>query len=381
MFDLALIKFNEVVWHDQPYVHPWNEREMPLDFFDRDEQRDQVLSWLVSEDRRPLMLLGDRRIGGKTSLIRLLVERCAQFSGERYHAIELPWSEGMSQRDVIATCFDTLIFDLGRSQPEVQRIGLTLDPPTTLCAFREAIRLLLAPLEGRRLLICQDEIDSMLIGSQAGEREAIADVYRALLADDLPTKLLFSAPLPFRDHPVATDLFHGMGVEWVELPPFSWEPFAIMVGSITQGDDRVTIADCRRLFTLAGGWPYFAKLVLKNACELPDPGSDWLDRAERLIGRDIQVSGSITNLYDVHFSDAEKAAMLLLVRNEGHITREQLSDYGSLVEAGAQALTRRWYLEALADGGFRLRIRLLLSWFSQWARFPDEVRSRLMRTS
>jgi len=84
------VKFGEEVWHDESYDGN------PADFFDRLPAKEQALAILRSpQTQRAVWLVGERR-AGKTSLLKLLIQKCRE---EGFLAIEIPWQSIHSSED------------------------------------------------------------------------------------------------------------------------------------------------------------------------------------------------------------------------------------------------------------------------------------------
>ena len=128
----------------------------------------------------------------------------------------------------------------------------------------------------------------------------------------------------------------------IRLDPFSDEDVAQMARDIAGQEHPLSDNDLAMLCDLAGGWPYFAKLLLYHLAELPI-GPEQIQGALSRALANINVAATIADIYERHLSSGEKRLLLLLVARGGKLRElETKSLDASLRAAAAELETTRF---------------------------------------
>jgi hypothetical protein len=371
MLDSHKIKFNESVWHDQSYMHP-QLGKLDRDFYDRHgdvSKVEDVLRSLIT--RKPVVLIGERR-AGKTSMLRRMAH---SFENDpRFMSVEIPWMGINSSTFLMREVLQTLYFKLDTLLPEDRLSPSTINRAHTVTDFLHIMQDILPFASNRIVILCIDELDSMLQDSPPKERGEILGVINALLeAHHLPLRLLLTTTRPPGELESTSASPLTAKSEQIRLRPFSKPDLDEMVLGILGRDVPLSPQDLQLIFDLSGGWPYFAKLLLLHFAQLT-PGTANLEQAASIAIRDNALRQSMEHIYNKHFSDSERAVFLLLAKRGGRITIEEMQVGGIAFQVAAQRLVERDFLLHEADGSYHFRIGLLQGWFSQWPRLDDEAR-------
>lgn len=375
MSNSMMIKFNEAVWHDQPYLHPQLATLVEKDFYDRDEQKEKAEAILRSESRKPVIVVGERR-AGKTSMLKLLSYRLANDPSTQFVPVLIPW-QGIRSRDELAEeILQGICSGLDIELPDAnQPHGASTQRDSTATEFIKTMRQLLAPISNKTIVICIDEFDSIVEEAAQTEKSRILGLANTLVEiTDLPIRLLLTMSR-LLDVPEARSSPLIAKSEQIHLRPFSKADLDEMAKGLL--GQEISPQDLQRLFELSGGWPYFAKLLLIYLAELT-PNETWIDRAlERAIAH-AGVELTLENIYTKHFDDGEKALILLLAKRGSSISMEEMSVVGvSLRTAAAELVRRDFVSKDDRDIGYHLCVGFLTKWFPKWVRFEEEVENRL----
>lgn len=364
MLNLAPIKFNQLVWHDQPYLHPMQRINVGPDFYDRAAEKAAIKAHLHSPDCAPLLILGERR-SGKTSLLKLLDNYMTNDSAGKFMSVCNIWVGFKSCRDLIEEIWQEIQIQRRKiTGPDQPFAG---PKPATTAELLEALRSL--PFErSQKLVIAIDELDSYLNEAQ-DIAPAEGPLFEALIkglmeASDLPVQLLITATC------LPADLTAGMIS--LRLHPFNAVDLAELVRGITDATAaNLSDDDLAGLFELSGGWPWWVKLLLLCLNEA-GPGEDRLSRAASLAVRHPNVGPLVENVYFYHFDKEEKALVLALSQQRGCFKAAQVAAMPAPRQTALADLVERDYLQRDWAGDCRFKIGLLADWFLMWNRFEEE---------
>lgn len=364
MLNLVPIKFNQLVWHDQPYLHPIQRINVGPDFYDRVAEKAVIKAHLHSPGCAPLLILGERR-SGKTSLLKLLDNYMTNDSAGRFISVCNIWVGFKSCRDLIEEIWREIQIQQRRITGQNQ---LPAGPkPATTTELLEALRAL--PFERpQKLVIAIDELDSYLNEAEdiaPAEGPLFETLIRSLIeASDLPLQLLITATC------LPANLSGGMVP--VRLHPFSVVDLADLVRGVTD-TAAVNLSDdnLAGLFELSGGWPWWVKLLLLCLNEA-GPGEDRLSRAASLAVKHPNVGPLVENVYFYHFDKEEKALVLALSQKRGSFKAAQIAAMPAPRQMALANLVERDYFQRDMVGDCRFKIGLLADWFLTWNRFEEE---------
>lgn len=371
VFDPTPIKLNQFVYRDGPYRHPQLGIEVGREFFDRHAERDQALGVLSSPgDRRPVVIVGERRMG-KTSLLRHLIERLKALPA--VVPVQLPIGGSLHSAD-----------DLFGEICDHLSAALELDPdalPETVEGLAPAEQLqvlarLCTAAGGKTAVLCLDEVDACLEHQETpdAERYKIAALLNALAQEDgLPIRLLCTMiRLPSGLPPAALATFFARAV-LIRLAPFSPEDLSEMLAELAQAHLglRLTPDDLAILYEQSGGWPFFAKVGLVCLGEA-EPGPEQMARALAAAARHPAVNEAMEHIFRHYFDRDEKALVIALARAAGsRLEGGQVERLGPAFTAVARRLVARDFLQVDAAGRYSFRVGLLAPWFRQWGKFEE----------
>jgi hypothetical protein len=315
---------------------------------------------------------GERR-AGKTSFIRHLCTALPEIT-EEYVCVEIPWNGNNDARWLAREILQAvrlrryLISGAADTLADFKILHLPETPET----FVEALRETLAGIAPRRLILAIDEYDSIL--HESPEEDEIVSFMTALATSSLDIQLLLTvARVP--DILVGTPLAPPAS-RLVTLCPFGRTDLDKMILQIVGEGHPLSPAELEAIYRLSGGWPYYAKLILNGLAD-QEPGEGQLWHAVNAAAQEESAALRITNVYDIHLDDDEKALLLLLAAGNGSLTAEETVALGANLQESIWRLVERSYVEAVPAGGCSLRIRMLTAWLRHWPRFPLEVERRL----
>lgn len=353
----------------------------PQDFYDRKEELLRAQSVFLSGAHRPVVILGERRIG-KSSLQNMLTRWLIGLSRPRYLPISVMSGGIFSLEDLARETLYRLCSALGKSLADT---GLThadgrfyLETPGQ---FEHAVTNVLSPSDDRIPVVCIDEFDNVLRSCSDLERakvlglvQHLAERARLRVALLITMTRIPSSLRQSRSSPLVSK------AETVLLHPFSLEAMTEMVAGLLSGWGKISEPALSFLFLQSGGHPYFSKLLLANL-----PKSQHLGQAEVTIDRaalqdaitaatlDPRAEHALENIYRVQFDDREKGVVLLLARRGegGYVTSDELGARGTTWKTAAKRLERRDYL-TFKDDYYRFRIQFLGHWLRNWVEFEEE---------
>jgi hypothetical protein len=374
MFDLTKIKWNVVVFRDQQYFDPQMQVLVARDFYDRAQEKQRAETILRSPDsQRAVIVVGERRMG-KSSLLQLLAHRLdlATLGQDQCTPLIIAWQGIHSLEDLCKEILRQIHWTLDLDFP-----GHPLLECDSVAKGISAIRNTLTVVPDKRIVLCIDEFDSVVLSADPHEKDKIIGLANEFVETaDLPVKLLLSTAkeldklINAYSSPLLTKS------EQFRLHPFSEFDLDEMILDISGTEVSWTPHELEYIYELSGGWPYFAKLLLEYAVNVPI-GEDRVGQALNHAVRHSTVDSTIVHIYEMHMDDHEKSILLLLAKCDGFMTGQEIAHLDSLGKNAIKQLVYRDYITSLPDGGCRFRIGLLKQWFSKWDRFELEVDTRL----
>ncbi len=341
-----MVKFGEEVWHDEPYD------QSPADFFDRDEPKKQALAILHSpETRRAIWLFGERR-SGKTSMLKLLIDKFKEQEG--YLAIEVPWQSIHSSDDFY--------------KEYLHQLDNALDPKSILpvnpgLSFWDALRERQEKIGQRMLVVGIDEIDSIIIEKvDENSRGEILGCVLRLVTQEPNIKVILTSVRSSSEieHFKASPLVSKS--QPINIPYFSTKDIENLIRSLAINISEVEIEQIRNL---SGGWPYYAKSILVHLLQFPETEPQRLGYARIKAVKDISQQ-TCGHLYDHHWDKNERRALWLLANKE-QIKLEEFNQLDAPLRTALRELTERGYVIE-ENGQYRFRVVLIADWFKSWSR-------------
>lgn len=361
------IKFAEAVWHDQPYMHPQLRQQVERDFYGRKTQKELVEQVLWAFTGKPIVFLGERR-SGKTSMLRLLMHSLE--SDQRFIPVEVPWLGIRSATDLMRELLDNLYFKLKLDNSSFREAFIQIH---TTAEFHRTLENILRYAPDKYIVFGIDEFDSIVVEQtdETKKKETIDVIAAIVESASLPIKLI----LTMTREPNKVETGHASPLtskaEQIRLEPFSRMELDEMILGIVGQEIPISQQDLDSLFSLSGGWPYFAKALLYYLVQL-SPGAERMHQATEKAVQDHSLSDALEHIYQKHWDDSQKTMILLVAQRGGQITGDEMSVLDESVKSAARELVKRGYLLEI-ENGYRFRIGLLQDWFSQWTRSEEQV--------
>jgi hypothetical protein len=352
------------------------------DFYGRHEEWERIARVFAAGSRKPVIILGERRIG-KTSLQCVAAKRLATREAGGFVPLLLPRPEAIrSVDDYAREILQCLCSYLGK---RLQETGL-VDAGgqfqlTSLGQFPDAVSRLLEAVPPKTFIVCVDEFDAILKKNTDADANRILGLSHYLTGSDLPLVALITmieSPEQMRKAYQSPPIISESEV--VELNPFSQDETVEIVTGLL--GDQVTLNDegLDRLFNLSGGHPYFVKLLLDRllARYWKETGfvvsREMVDEIVPDAAHDSRVQCALNNVYKVHFKQQEQQLVLLLAERQSNgIAAEELKLLGPEYITSVKALQRRGYLVQHQDGGYDFRTEFLGRWIRDWEEYDEEV--------
>lgn len=338
------VKFGEEVWHDEPYD------QNPADFFDRDHPKEQALAILRSpQTQRAVWLIGERR-AGKTSLLKLLLEKC---QNEGFLSIEVPWQSIHSSDDF----YKEFLYQLGKA--------LNLESDWLInssIAFWEALCERQQNIGQHTLVVGIDEIDSILLEQvDENSRKEILGCVLRLVTQEPNIKVILTSTRPtnkieqFKASPLVSKS------QEIPLQPFSEADLDKLMQSFGSDLPDTEVAYIGRI---SGGWPYYAKSILYHLFQSPSIDLHRLEQARSVAVKSI--AHTCDHLYRHHWDENDRRALWLLANKE-QIKPEQFKQLDASLRTALRELTERGYVLD-ENGQYRFCVILIADWFKGWTR-------------
>jgi hypothetical protein len=338
------VKFGEEVWHDESY------NDMPPDFFGRQEAKEQTMEILRSPDtRRAIWIIGERR-AGKTSMLRLLLEKCKK---EDFIAIEIPWHSIHSTEDFYREFLCQL------DNAIISENSLLID---SSLPFWDAFHARQKVLGQNTVVVGIDEIDSIILEQvdEDSRREILGSILR-LVTFEKGIKVILTSVKPssqiekFRASSLVSKSHE------IFLRPFSKAELDDLLNSIAP---NLPASDSEYIMHVSGGWVYYAKAILFHLLQLSSDGSQHLETA-RLAAVE-SIAQTCEHLYRHHWNEDERRVLWLLTNKE-KIQSELINNLDVSFLTAVRELTERGYISKV-DGFYSFRVFLIADWFKNLTR-------------
>ena len=314
-----------------------NELFTPEGFYDRDEGRGLIQSLIEQGFPRPIVIVGERRIG-KTSLRHVALGAARDLGYDRITPTFKSYSlEGFVEELLSEVCA-ALEFPIREAYTADERGGFRFSP--SACA--NAMRRVFERFPGRRVVLDIDEFDHFISQCDEAQGKLVLDFLGKLIdreQHNLPLKVFltmtYCSGLDRHDY-VSTFL---QSAELVRLEPFKLEDTARMARGLLSGVLHFPDETVRRLQRFSGGHPFFTKLMLKHlhrnyylrgtgelvpgeaVCVSPE----MLDIAIQDTVEDDQANFIMENILLKHMSADEQRVLQKLVQAGGHLNRGKLT--------------------------------------------------------
>ncbi len=351
------------------------------DFYDRREALERIKQSLNSGSAHPLVILGERRIG-KTSLYVRSINFVKEALSAQFTPLLLPHGAVIrSFNDFVRELLQALSKALDENLAENELMGQDGKLKfLSMGQLSETIARLISK-SNKTFIICMDEFDAALANSGPADADRILGL-TSYLAEraDLPLTTLFTITHSIRQTPGA---FHSPDVakaEVIPLAPFSKEDLATMTSDLLGEQIAFPKAAQNHLYRLSGGHPYFSKLLLDCLAQrrLPADGiiqatTQMVEQAAADAARDPRAHSAISNIYHIHFSEQEKAIMLLLAKDNAPLSVQSIRQLGASYITAAKRLHRRGYLNQQEGGSYAFHIAFLGHWLREWEEYEEEL--------
>lgn len=353
-------------------------------FYNRREALEKALRVILAGKRVPVVVIGERRIG-KTSFHNVVMEMICQ-ENPAYVMLQVE-PRGNATVDLFAEAvLRQMTMHLKR---DLHDTGLYtaerhfhLDAPDQ---FDLAVRRILPDGWRGQFVLCIDEFDEIVrLTTKTGEteKERLFDLIHHLVErSSLPLTLFFTmtrVPDPLKRE-VPSPLMGKS--EIVELAPLPHPATLDMIDWLLK-DTKITIqpAAKERMAELAGGHPYFIKLLVSNLSSpiqnQDEATIDLIEFEQAVLPRaldDPRARYAIENIYKAqHFSPDEKSVLLYLAERGEPVEMAEFRMAGREVMHAVNSLTARNYLFK-QENRYTIRIRFLEHWFRNWAEFEEEL--------
>lgn len=365
-------------------------------FFDRQSEWQSILRAFQARERKPVIILGERRIG-KTSLQSVAAKRLASYPALHFVPLFLPFGPHIfSIADFARELLQGLCIKVGIN---VRETGLfTVEKGfrfESTGEYTQALWNVAGQASGKDFLVCVDEFDETVRNCETKEKGRLAALVTHLVDEgqraDLPIRFFFSMTgVPTVIQQSFGSYFVMNSAALVELGPFSSADMQEMILALLTPAAQVSDEAMVRFFDLSGGHPYIIKLLLDSLLAPYEFEAAKLivdaTAVEKAAGKatdDPRPREVLTNLYDVHFDDEQKALLLLLAGRQASITKKELKAIGLDYITAAESLTRRGYLKKMPDEKdpeatrYSLRMAFIGQWLQQWEKYESEAEKRL----
>ncbi len=365
------------------------------DFYGRGEGLRQIENTFLYNLSVPVLIIGERRTG-KTSLMNIALRRLTAMTASApeaesrtrftflpveprgittFHAFAR--SILLRMRAHIRTSLREKGSGADRVVPEI-----AISEFEAIEQFEAQFKDLLQYCGQETFLVCIDEFDEIVSQARGPELARILGLIYALIERaELPVGFFFtmtSVPEAMKEERPSTLIAMA---QVIDLRPFEPEDADRLVINISGDRLDWTEASLRQLYRICGGHPYFTKLVLAHMLiagpASPESGApvpvvqDMLDDAVCRARNDPRTDHVFENLYNVHFSAAEKEILLQLARREMPLPGRDLAAVGAAWVTAARRLVKRHYLVEEASG-FNFKAAFLGEWLRNWIAFEEE---------
>lgn len=349
------------------------------DFYGRKTERERIEQTLLTGNPRSIIILGERRIG-KTSLQNVSARRMQSLESGRFVPLCLNAPAIRSLEDYAREILHGICSYLGASLGDT---GL-LDPNgqfklRSLGEFTDATARLLQIVSDKTLILCIDELDSILVNCQADADKIRGLTDYVIQSPELPLLVFVSmAHLPQSMRKAFASPVLTSESEVIELGPLSEGETVEMVRGLLEDQVRLGEGAVERLLRLSAGHPYFVKLLLDHLLARYWRGAQLAvspDMIEAVIpdaAHDPRVRYALDNIYKMHFNQQERQLVLLLAERGTLVAEDELRALGPDLITAARRLERRGYLAREGDG-YDFRVHFLGHWLRQWEEYEEEL--------
>lgn len=344
-------------------------------FFGRREMLSRIQQIFLSKERTPVIVIGERRVG-KTSLQNIVVQRLLSTYPNLYHVLYVE-PRGINSFSLFANSILGRLGNQAKDQEDQIQFSNSI---TAIEDFEYNLSLVFRCIQ-QPVLICIDEFDgiirqladqelALLFGAMYFLIEKTSfPLYFFLTMTSIPDKMLEDIPSTL----VSTS-------QVFELEPLTFAEMRHLVTSLTSEELKWSDVGFHELYRLAGGHPYFTKLILYclinqivNKNKPSFVTLELLSQAEGCAIQNVGADSVLSNLYYAHFQPEEREILLLLAQRRRPISLNELVDAGGHWISSAKRLMRRHYLQVDHQGGdLDFKIALLGDWLKEWVEFEAE---------
>lgn len=352
-------------------------------FYGRRQELDQIQNTLTRNQRVPAVVIGERRIG-KTSIYNVAIRRLKNIAeGSFIPLIVEP--RGIKSVDLFIESVMVRLTSYTKS--DLRNSGLLgsdnhihLELPEQ---FDAAFFQLTDGLEKERFLLCVDEFDELIrIAAESGngERMKLMGLIHYLVEKTATPLSLFLTMTRLPEgasKEIASPLLAKCDV--VELQPFPLQDLVDMVRGLVQDHAIFESPELEWLYTLSGGHPYIAKLLLANLFKRVRASESpilivhkMLEQAKNDAVEDPIVHYAFENIYHMHLNADEKRVLLYLAERNEQVDASELRVAGAPSVTAAKTLKKRHYLVE-HDDKYTIKAQFLGDWLRNWTEFYEEI--------
>lgn len=336
------VKFGQDVWHDELYDG------QSKDFFDREEEKRIALDVLRAPGvRQVVWIVGERR-AGKTSTMRLLVEKCRQ---QDMAVFEVPCQSIRSPADFHREYLAGLAKALqAQTKPMASESGV----------FWQEIERLKAEAKNKVPVVAIDEIDTILFFMEGSQQKEVIGAIQRLM--DMGHKIIITSvrrPESIEETKASPLIRQSVPIV---LLPFEKEDLDELVDFYLpscSADER------KKIYDLSGGWPYYAKAILYHLLQISPDRPDRFEHAVQNVIQSQSIGAVCEHIYRHHWNLQERRALLLLARQET-VTNSDLETLDPAARLAFNLLVERGYLQKTPEGEYRFLVELIGEWIKQW---------------
>lgn len=354
-----------------------NAIRLERELFGRENELEQIRRVFHSDQHVPVVILGERRIG-KTSLFNVAVEQLRRTTDPFIIPLTVESRSLITLVDFIDAVLRRLSSILGTKSPHTLNEELLayiqIDP---ISYFEETFaRLAGAPLNVC-FLLCIDEFELIVRNFSSEEMASLTSLLHHLIERTaLPLRLIFSTTYP-------TEIPQGIDISWliskslpIELAPLNPIELEALLRGISKGQVRWTEEGLGLIWSLSGGHPYFAKLLLAQFVYEKDfpivSDRPVVQRALTRALQDPRADHALEDIYRTRFSDPEKEVLINLARRDANLPLQHLDAAGTNWQYTAKKLVKRNFLQLSGDV-LEFRIGIMKHWLLDWISFSEEV--------
>jgi hypothetical protein len=349
------------------------------DFYDRQNELDQIEAALFSVQPKPVLILGERCIG-KTSLINVCLQRFERafsgrlvrlfFDGRNIRTVD------SFMKSILTEVALALKIDLSTAGWLAHEQGFRLDTPEE---FEQTLHQLAGEQEALKFLLVIDEMEGIYDQASKAEYHRIDALLQSFVNGRFPLLFLgaMTNTLRLMQDSFASPL-HTLA-EIVQLRPFSEQQTWEMVDDLVGAQMRFDEAGLRWIFHLSGGHPYFVKLLLavglENMTQDSPPQPLTPELREKILTwavRDARPDFTLHNVYKAHMTEYERRVLLLVASLSQPVPAALLRSAGMPYLTAARELVRRDYLAECGDD-FDFKICYLREWLLNLIEYEEEL--------